>query len=195
LCSARTYTASPTSKEDDADGPESISEDDPSQAMGRLPGSESPMVLKQTQMLTTSYISNLLDRVDNSSDKFNSRLSRDSSADTFTETVESLEAFYEATVRSERSGPFDQSTKVLVKKDREGTTSSCSAPEPPGPPIPLGSLVRLSGLTAATEYNGRTALFQSWEPALSRGLVQLLPPGFGAGEMRVIKMRHLELVK
>merc|ERR1719210_1805754 len=134
-------------------------------------------------MLTDGYIKNLLDSLENSSDRFNSRLGgRDSNADTFTETVESLEAFYEATVRAESSGRFDQSAQVLVKKHEESATSSCSALEQLRPPFPFGSIVRLSGLTAALEYNGRTALFQSWEPAKARGLVQLLPPGFGAGE-------------
>lgn len=114
---------------------------------------------------------------------------------TFTETVESLEPIYDSTARTERSGRLDRSANVLAKSDEEGASPSSLAPEELGPPIPLGSVVRLSGLTATAEYNGRTALFKSWEPALSRALVQLLPPGISAGETFAVKMSNLEFLR
>jgi len=232
LCSARTHTptASPTSVDEDTDGPVSISEDDTSHATGRLPDSESRMMsrLRRLQMLTSSFpLPGMLrhgllqpgmrsdgllqpgmpsdgllqpgmpsDGLLQQSNRFSSLHSRDTNVDTFTETVESLEAFYAATVLAPESNRFNQSATVLAERDREVAPSSCPlTPEQLRPPFPLNSVVRLSGLAKSTEYNGRTALLRSWEPVLARGLVQLLPPGMGAGEMRVVKLGHLEFVR
>merc|ERR1712226_1774108 len=88
--------------------------------------------------------------------------------------------------------PFWINSDCVRKRKRK---KSREDPEPLRPPIPFGSVVQLSGLPETTGCNGRTALFKSWEPEFARAFVQLLPPGMSAGEMRVVRTCHLELVR
>eukprot|EP00419_Tripos_fusus_P004058 CAMPEP_0172670470 /NCGR_PEP_ID=MMETSP1074-20121228/10317_1 /TAXON_ID=2916 /ORGANISM="Ceratium fusus, Strain PA161109" /LENGTH=951 /DNA_ID=CAMNT_0013487391 /DNA_START=163 /DNA_END=3018 /DNA_ORIENTATION=- len=192
LSSAHKCVDPSTSMEVDAIGPESFGKDDPSKAMGRLQNSESHAESPQARMFTSSLIrigmmrGGMLDRVDESSDNLRSR---GVSAETLTETVQSLDPPFGSTVIAEESGHFDRCVrKRKRKKSRED-------PEPLRPPIPFGSVVQLSGLPETTGCNGRTALFKSWEPEFARAFVQLLPPGMSAGEMRVVRTCHLELVR
>jgi len=98
---------------------------------------------------------------------------------------------------SESSGRFDQGAKAVVVKQERISPVPEGPPSPRelAPPIPMGSTVRLIGLEKSTEYNGRHAVFQSCDHEFSRGLVQLLPPGMGAGEIRRVKMTNLELAE